>query len=104
MDEFEQAGSRLIRSERIAARAVIVPAGEDPTPYLLEAGIIDPIRLPFKDAAGGGSAASMGNGEIPGFEATLEFDGDAGEADWLDAADQQADAPEQASGNPSGAA
>jgi hypothetical protein len=102
MDEFEQAGSRLIRSERVAARAVIVPEGEDPTPYLLEAGIIEPIRLPFTDAAEGGSAASIGDGETPGLEATLELDGDAEEADWPGLADEQENAPEQKGGEQSG--
>src|SRR3954453_1970917 len=77
MDDVEQASQRLIQSERIATRAVVVPDGEDPTRYLREAGILEPIALAFAHAGAAGAARSMSDGATPGVQATIVFDAPA---------------------------
>ena len=46
-----------MEQERLTLRAVIVPTGVDPRPYLLQAGIVSPVVVPIAqaphDAAGG---------------------------------------------------
>ena len=46
-DLAQHAGLPSASSNLISIDAVVVPDGEDPTPHLIEAGIIDPVWLPF---------------------------------------------------------
>jgi hypothetical protein len=76
----EEAAQRLIQSERVSLRAVVVPEGQDVTPYLREAGIADPVSLPFAPIGNGASAAGMTAIWTSDVTAELDF-GDDGDPD-----------------------
>ncbi len=81
MNGIEDPARRLIESEQVSVRAVVVPDGEDPTPYLLKAGIVDPVAIPFTWGDDQMAARSMGNGWTDAVPATLVFDDDSDDED-----------------------
>lgn len=104
MGQAEDTAQRLIEAERVSVRVVVVADGEDPTPHLLKAGIVDPVIVPFAWADDERSAGMMGDGRTSGVTATLEFDDEAGEsfAQHADPADRPAVNPPSGSNLVSG--
>jgi hypothetical protein len=74
MNPPENTAQRLIASDQVSVRVVVVAEGQDPTPHLLEAGIVDPVVVPFAWADTQASAGVMGDGSTTSVSATLEFD------------------------------
>jgi hypothetical protein len=64
---------RIPEYDRLSLRAVIVPEGQDPGPYLASAGIDDPVALPivFGDAE---PSVTFGEAFTPNLKAVLESD------------------------------
>ena len=72
MSSFEDAAERLRMAERVSIPAVVVPEGVDPTPYLLKAGILNPVAIPFATGETGRAVEAMGHGWTPAVRAQLE--------------------------------
>ncbi len=79
---------RLLESERISIKAVLVEAGEDPMPLLREAGITEILSLPVALDADSGTASALADGWGSSITATWEPDQDE-EADFPTDADPQ---------------
>jgi len=78
MGSVEDAAQRLLQSERVTVKAVMVADDEDPAPHLLAAGIVEPVSIPFAFDDDGATPASMGDGWTPGVTGILEFDDEGG--------------------------
>jgi hypothetical protein len=71
----DDAADRLTKANRVSIRAVLVPHGKDPTKALVDAGILDPVAIPFTYADDSfGSGRAMSDGRTPNVTATLELD------------------------------
>jgi hypothetical protein len=65
---------KLTQANRVSIRAVIVPAGQDASKALLDAGIVEPVAIPFLYDGGDIDQGMMTDGRTPNVTATLEMD------------------------------
>jgi hypothetical protein len=62
LQKTTEAIARLqIASELVSVNAVFVPDGDDPAPHLLEAGIVDPVAVPFSLGESDAATAFFGD-------------------------------------------